>query len=311
MPAPLGLLPSPFCFCQSNWHTPCFGDPESNRGTRMTVATLQSLFSTGGVQSAIQRASYKTGVDFNYLLGQAQVESSLRPDARAATSSASGLYQFVEQSWLATVKKHGAEHGLGWAADAITQGTNGRYSIADGATRSAVLKLRDNPEIASLMAAEHAADNKAELQATLGRDVGGADLYMAHFLGVAGAKKFLSALDRSPGAAAAQLFPAAASSNRNVFFGEGGRVRSVAEIYDRFATKLQQGAAIAGSGKALPPIAAPGNGDALQLAVLEQDDRPEVATLDQLLASTGRPSLLRPGPENAKLAYMLLASMGA
>lgn len=277
----------------------------------MTVATLQSLISTGGVQSAIQRASYKTGVDFTYLLGQAQVESSLKADAKAPTSSASGLYQFIEQSWLGTVKKHGAEHGLGWAADAISQGSDGRYHVSDAATRAYVLKLRNNPEVASLMAAEHAADNKTELEASLGREVGGADLYMAHFLGIGGAKKFLGALDRNPGTAAARLFPAAAASNRNVFFGEGGQARSVGEIYDRFTAKLQKGAEIAAGGKDLPPIAAPGKASPFQLAVIEQQDRPEVATLDQLLASGQRPSLLRPTPDSARLAYMLLASMGA
>jgi hypothetical protein len=280
----------------------------------MTVATLQSLLSTGGVQSAIQRASLKTGVDFSYLLGQAQVESSLRPDAKAPTSSASGLYQFIEQSWLGTVKQHGAEHGLGWAADKISQGASGRYYVSDTATRDYILKLRNNPEVASLMAAEYASDNKAELEASLGRTVGGADLYMAHFLGVGGAKKFLSTLASNPGAAAAHLFPAAAASNRNVFFGEGGQARSVAEIYDRFAAKLQRGAEIAAGGKELPPVAAPGKANPFQLAVLERQqgdqDQPEVATLDQLLASGDRPSLLRPTPENAKLAYMLLASMG-
>ncbi|MFD1610245.1 lytic transglycosylase domain-containing protein [Sphingomonas tabacisoli] len=278
----------------------------------MTVATLQSLLSTGGVQSAIQRASLKTGVDFSYLLGQAQVESSLRPDAKASTSSASGLYQFVEQSWLGAVKKHGAEHGLGWAADSISQGANGRYYVSDTATRDYILKLRNNADVSSLMAAEYASDNKAELQTALGRDVGGVDLYMAHFLGVGGAKKFLTALSSDPGASAAQLFPAAAASNRGVFFGEGGRARSVSEIYDRFAAKLQKGAEVAAGGNALPAIAAPGKIDPLQLAVIEQDaDRPEVATLDQLLASADKSSLMRPSPANAQLAYMLLASMGA
>lgn len=279
----------------------------------MTVATLQSLLSTGGVQSAIQRASHKTGVDFSYLLGQAQVESSLNPAAKAATSSATGLYQFIDQSWLGAVKKHGAEHGLGWAADAIGQGPSGRFHVSDPEMRSHVLKLRNNPEIASLMAAEHAADNKAQLESTLGREAGGADLYMAHFLGIGGAKKFLSALQRNPGAAAAQLFPAAAASNRGIFFGEGGRMRSVSEIYDKFSAKLERGAQIAAGGKPLPPVAAPGKSmdSMLQLAVIEQQDRPETATLDQLLASAERPNMLRPTPDNARLAYMMLASMGA
>ena len=89
-------------------------------------------------------------------------------------------------------------------------------------------------------------------------------------------------------------------------------MRSVSEIYDRFAAKLQKGVEVAAGGKSLPPIAAPGRADAaLQLAVIEQEDRPETATLDQLLASAERPNMLRPTPDNAKLAYMMLASMGA
>lgn len=280
----------------------------------MTIGNLTSLNAPGRVQSAIATASRKTGVDFTYLLGQAQVESSLRPDARAATSSATGLYQFIDQSWLATVKKHGAEHGLGWAADAISQGANGRFYVSDTATRSYILKLRQDPEIASLMAAEHAADNKAQLEAQFGRQMGGADLYMAHFLGLGGAQKFLSALERDPARPAAQLFPAAAASNRAVFFNGDGRARSLSEIYDRFASKLQRGAELAAGGKELPPLAAPGNRAGLQYAVIERESGAatgETATLDQLLAQGNRASLMRPGPDNARLAYMMLASMGA
>jgi hypothetical protein len=278
----------------------------------MTIGNLASLSAPGRVQSAIAVAARKTGVDFTYLLGQAQVESSLRPDARASTSSASGLYQFVDQSWLATVKKHGAEHGLGWAAEAISQGSNGRFYVSDTAARSYILKLRENPEVASLMAAEHAADNKAQLEAQLGREMGGADLYMAHFLGLGGAQKFLSAFERDPSRPAAQLFPAAAASNRAIFFSGDGRARSVGEIYDRFAGKLQRGAELAAGGKALPPLAAPGSraGPELQYAVVRRDDAGETATLEQLLAQADRGSMMRPRPETARLAYLMLASMG-
>lgn len=279
----------------------------------MTIGNLESLNAPGRVQSAIAVAARKTGIDFTYLLGQAQVESSLRPDARASTSSASGLYQFIDQSWLSTVKKHGAEHGLGWAADAISQGSNGRFYVADTATRSYIMKMRDNPEVAALMAAEHAADNKAQLEAQFGREMGGADLYMAHFLGLGGAQKFLSALDRDPSRPAAQLFPAAAASNRGVFFAADGRARSLSEIYDRFAGKLQRGAEIAAGGKALPPLAGSGNRAeaTTQFAVIRREDAVgETATLEQLLAQADRGSVMRPKPETARLAYLMLASMG-
>jgi hypothetical protein len=279
----------------------------------MAISTLTAAGGAGRVQSAIARASERTGVDFNYLLGQAQVESSMRPDARASTSSATGLYQFIDQSWLAVVKKHGDEHGLGWAADSIRQGANGRFSVADGSTKAAILNLRTNSDVAALMAAEHAADNKAALESTLGRTAGSADLYMAHFLGLGGAQKFLSRMASNPDSAAAPMFPAAAGANRSIFYAPGGRARSLAEIYDRFASKIERGAQLAGGGKTLPPVA--GN-PATSLAGLDapataDGNAPETSTLERMMAASGdTPSLLRPTPESAKLAYLMLATLG-
>jgi len=167
--------------------------------------------STGNrVTNAIAMASRRTGVDFAYLLGQAKIESSMNPTARATTSSATGLYQFIDQSWLAVIDQHGSQYGLGWAADAISQGSNGRYYVSDPELRQQILDLRKHPETASVMAAEHAADNKAFLEKRLGREAEPVDLYLAHFLGVGGASKFLSVHDRAPDATAASLFPSPA-----------------------------------------------------------------------------------------------------
>ena len=74
------------------------------------------------VQAAIARAAQATGVDFSYLLAQARIESSMNPAARAQTSSAAGLYQFTQGTWLAMLDRHGARHGLGWADAAIAGG---------------------------------------------------------------------------------------------------------------------------------------------------------------------------------------------
>ena len=197
--------------------------------------------STGNrVTNAIAMASRRTGVDFSYLLGQAKIESSLNPTARAATSSATGLYQFIDQSWLAVIDKHGSEYGLGWASNAIQQ-SGGRYYVADPQLRQQILDLRKHPETASVMAAEHAADNKAFLESKLGREAEPVDLYLAHFLGVGGASKFLSVHDRAPDASAASLFPSAARANRSIFYDKQGNARSFAEIRDRFVSKLQKG----------------------------------------------------------------------
>lgn len=253
------------------------------------------------VGSAIQRAAARTNVDFSYLFNQAKVESGLDPDAKARTSSATGLFQFIDQTWLGTVKKHGAAHGLDWAANAI-RGGGGSYSVADPATRQAILDLRNDPDAASAMAAEFARDNQATLEANLDRGVESVDLYLAHFLGAAGASEFLRAHDTAPDADAAALMPAAARANRNVFFDRDGAPRSFAEIRNRFAAKI-------GGSAAMPP--------ASMSATARPFGDTELATNEflpirpaQLGAGAGTLPVA-PTPQYARLAYLMLAELGA
>ena len=146
------------------------------------------------VAAAIADASARTGVAFDYLMDQAQLESGMRPDARARTSSATGLYQFTNQTWLATVKRHGPAHGLDWASGEISQNRDGGFSVADPGMRSRILDLRTYPETAAVMAAEFASDNGAYLEARTNGNPEAVDLYLAHFLGAQGAGKFLDAM---------------------------------------------------------------------------------------------------------------------
>lgn len=190
------------------------------------------------VVAAVANAAQRTGVSFEYLMDQARLESGLRPDARASTSSAMGLYQFTEQTWLGTVKQHGAAHGLDWAASAISQQSNGRFDVGDAALRRTILDMRANPEAAAAMAAEFAADNGEHLQSRLGGVTEAVDLYLAHFLGAKGAADFLSQLEENPQQAAALLFAEAARANRSIFYRKNGEPRSLAEIRDNFAAKL-------------------------------------------------------------------------
>lgn len=185
------------------------------------------------VRAAIARAAQATGVDFGYLLGQARIESSLDPRARAETSSAAGLYQFTKGTWLSTLDRHGAQHGYGWADAAIEGG-----KVRDPALRQQVLALRYDPDAAALMAAELASDNAAALTGTLGREPDPAELYLAHFLGAEGAQRFLTALAADPTQSAAGLLPKAAEANRAIFFGPGGAARSLGEVMALVRSKL-------------------------------------------------------------------------
>ena len=195
--------------------------------------------STPRVANAIASASARTGVDFDYLFNQARVESGLNPSAKAKTSTASGLFQFTRQTWLATVKEHGATHGLGWASEAITKGADGTYRINKSGLGQSVLDMRFDPEASSAMAAEFASDNRDYLSQRLGHDVDSVDLYLAHFLGAGGAAKFLSAHDAAPHTAAAPLFPAAAAANRSIFYKSDGSAKSLSEIRGSFDAKMR------------------------------------------------------------------------
>ncbi len=190
------------------------------------------------VASAIRQASASTGVDFSYLVAQAGQESSFRPDAKAGTSSASGLYQFVESTWLNMIRNKGADYGLANLASQIDTGANGMPRVSDPTMRRQILELRNDPKIASAMAAEYAKSNGAQLSQELGRPVNSTDLYMAHFLGASGASKFLSALDTAPNTIGASLLPDAAAANRGVFYDSNGKARTVAQIYNHYAQRF-------------------------------------------------------------------------
>lgn len=197
---------------------------------------------TSGVQNAIHLASQKTGVDFTYLVRQAEVESGLNPTAKARTSSATGLYQFIEQTWLRTMKTYGAQHGYGEVANAITQRSDGRMVVADRGKRAEILAMRNDPKASSLMAAELAGENAAHLKSRTGKVASSTDLYMAHFLGAGGASNFINSMNKNPWAPAATIFPDAARANPNVFY-KNGKPLSLSEVYARFEGKFEGGPA--------------------------------------------------------------------
>lgn len=198
----------------------------------------------GGVHGAIAHAANETGADFGYLLAQARLESGLDPHARARTSSATGLYQFTGQTWLTTLARHGAEHGLDWAGQAVGN------AASDPGLRTQLLALRNDPRLSALMAGELANDNRAALQTVLGRDPDHAELYLAHFLGADGATRFLTGLSASPDASAAALLPRAAAANRSIFYDSTGAPRSLAGVMSLLRDRLEAAA----TGSSLPSL---------------------------------------------------------
>jgi hypothetical protein len=211
------------------------------------------------VAGAIKQAASNSGVSFEYLLSTAKMESDFNPSAGASTSSAHGLYQFIDQTWLGTVKEAGSQLGYGQYADAITKSSSGNYSVSDPAARRAILKLRDDPTAASAMAAVLTQSNSFKLTGKIGRRPSDGELYMAHFMGVGAAAKLISNAEDSPQASAARMFPSAAAANRSIFYDHSGSARSVSEVYSVLSARY---AGAAGSSTTRSALALYGNAPA-------------------------------------------------
>lgn len=186
-----------------------------------------------GLTSNIRSASRETGVSFDYLMAQANKESSLSAEAKSRHSSAAGLFQFTQHTWLQLVKLHGEKYGLGKFADMIHKNSKGEFTVADEEQRQHILSLRQDPALSSLIAGEYANDNRHRLEHSLGRKVGSTELYLAHFLGPAGAIKMLKAREEHPDQVAAELVPHAAAKNQTMFYDRDHSAQTVAALYDR------------------------------------------------------------------------------
>jgi hypothetical protein len=207
----------------------------------MLAEATNAASNRADVLAALKQASAATGTDFNYLLDTATRESGLKTSAKASTSSASGLFQFVEQTWYGMVKQHGAQYSLGSYASQISQAADGHYRVDNASDRSAILALRNDPKVAALMEGEYANQCRATLKSDLGRNVCNGELYAAHFLGTDAAARLIRMSENQPNANAAAAFPAAADANQSVFYHADGTAKTAKEVYE-WALKQPSGA---------------------------------------------------------------------
>ena len=260
------------------------------------------------VTGAIRQASQATGTSFNYLLATAQVESGLNPQAGAPTSSARGLFQFVEQTWLGTMKQAGPAFGYARYADAITGTASGHYQVNDPVMRSEILKLRNDPTANAVMAGAFTKANAAILTNKLGRPPSEGELYIAHFLGAGGAARLISLAANSPGATAADFFGHAAYANGSIFYDRAtGAARSLAQVRNVLTARYN----VARSNQG-PPSAA-GQVVSEPLPVLSATAAtavpvPDTAGITNAFAAAGPAVSKATGAVNAEAAHSVVAA---
>src|SRR3974390_2725239 len=94
------------------------------------------------VMNSIREAASKTGVNFDFLVAQASLESGFRGNVHANKSSAAGLFQFTGATWLQMMHDHGAKYGHADLAKAVRLNSQGVAQVADKQTERRILELR-------------------------------------------------------------------------------------------------------------------------------------------------------------------------
>lgn len=288
------------------------------------ISQIQSAAATvrTDVMAALHAASHKTGLDFDYLFNTAMRESSLDTQAKSKSSSAAGLFQFIDQTWLGLVKQYGGRYGLGSYANAIQQTSDGHYVVASNDTKAAILALRQDPELSAVMAGESAKQTKQSLECALGRTVCAGELYAAHFLGANGARHLIQLSESNPNMRADVAFPQASKGNKSMFFHADGTAKTVGELYASVVNRPPQQMPappanppqpqmtvatndLADMGNVLPSVSVTPSTDASQIAAANDDPAQQPAPLANsyaLWTTPDRPSVvpeLRPLPQQA------------
>lgn len=197
------------------------------------------------IVNAIVKASIVTKVDPIYLMALADKESAFQPSVKASTSSARGLYQFIDRTWLDVVRRFGADHGLAKEAAAV-YGEKEKPIVDDLELRAQILELRNDPYLSAVMAAEMLKKDAEEIGLKIGRTLNATELYLAHFLGLEDATRFLTLHAEKTPPVASEIFPAAARANVAIFYGKAVRTAAkgrrgrwtrpsltIPEVYDK------------------------------------------------------------------------------
>jgi YD repeat-containing protein len=109
------------------------------------------------------------------------VESAGDPNAKSSRSSATGLGQFIEKTWLEMISTY-------------------RPELAAGKSRAEILELRKDPKLAREMTTRKVEQSSERLR-DAGLPVTDGTLYLSHFAGAAGARALLRADPKADGAA--------------------------------------------------------------------------------------------------------------
>lgn len=199
------------------------------------------------VTRSLYRAYLKTGVDFKLLVLKAIMESDYGRFNVASNSTARGVFQYIESTWMVLMHRYGDKIGYGHYAKAIHYNPKTKTAALKGAAkhlRHEILALRHNPEASALIKSYQIMEETDVIQGyKRGKKVTATDHYIAHMLGLYVMKDFYELVERKSAIAPARLSTNAhmreAAKTNKAFFYKGQRALSAQESYRRFDRRVK------------------------------------------------------------------------
>lgn len=198
-------------------------------------------------------ASKNAGVNPAVMLAFAKIESHMEPGIHVigGKGSAQGLFQFTSPTWIECMYRYGEKYNIK-AAQAITRDKDFKYHIKSDADRKYILSMRNNPVIATYMAAEMIKDSISYIESATNQKLNVSDYYLPHFMGADGAKNFIQQERVRPNAIGAVVAPRAAKYNKGRFYTKEGKALTAHQVrkdaqdifggyFDRYTKMLSMG----------------------------------------------------------------------
>ena len=219
----------------ANPGNPSPGNPANlnNDGCSFGVAGTKPI-STDAF-NAISNASSQTGAPAATMFAIADQESSFNTSAQNPNSSATGLYQIINSTYSGLVTQYGNQ-----------------YNVAPGS--------QGDPTSNALMGGQLIQDNIKTLQnAGISNPTPG-QVYIMHFMGNGAGPGFIQQAQSNPDAPAASLYPAAAGSNKSLFYNPDGSSKTMGQVYGNLTGSIDAKANAYASQYGLPAPCQRGNG---------------------------------------------------
>lgn len=196
----------------------------------------------------IQTASQATNTDFKTMIIKAMIESDLGRLTTAKNSSARGIYQYIDATWLTLLKRYGAKIGYPQYAENLTTDLKTLKTIVKDNSRYSedyLLNLRHDTKIASLIKAYQTKEDENALRSVIqNRTLTATDHYIAHMMGIPLAKKFYGMIEAESNTIPANIknspFKQAAALNPYFFYGSKRDPLTTQEIYKKFETLIER-----------------------------------------------------------------------